>query len=72
MYCVVISVGDKIIQIEGPYISQGAAYLDIKKSQAAADKIQWMEKMEITRLIYPLVGPDREEEDTFFEEELNG
>jgi hypothetical protein len=46
--------------------------VDIKKSQAAADKIQWMKEMEITRLIYPLVGPDREEEDTFFEEDLNG
>jgi hypothetical protein len=59
MYCVVISIGDKIIQVEGPYISQGAAMVDIRKSQALEDKIQWMEEIEITRLIYPLVGPDR-------------
>lgn len=59
MYCVVVSVGDEIIQIEGPYISKGAAMVDIKKSQAAADKIQWMKEMEIKRLIYPLVGADK-------------
>jgi hypothetical protein len=59
MYCVVISIGDKIIQVDGPYISQGAAMVDIRKFQALEDKIQWMEEIEITRLIYPLVGPDR-------------
>lgn len=62
MYCVIVSVGDTIIQVEGPYISQSAAMADIRKSEAAAEQIDWMKDIEITRVIYPLIGPDVTEE----------
>lgn len=56
MYCVVVSANGAIIQVEGPYISQSAAMVDIRESEALAQNIGWMKDIKITRVIYPLIG----------------